>query len=488
MMPRVASYLAFDIGAESGRAVVGTLDGGMLGLREVGRFPNVPVHVGTSLRWDVEAIWRGVEAGLVAAVGDRPASIGVDTWGCDYGLVDRTGALLEPPYHYRDRRTEGVMARVLARVGRERVYATTGVQCLPFNTLYQLVAARETTPEILEAADALLTMPDLVNHRLTGRMTTEFTNATTTQCVDARTGQWAEDLLAELDLPLHLFRPIADPGTVIGTLWSAAAPALNGTPVVLPASHDTGSAFASVATGGETAFLSCGTWSLLGTELTHPVITPRSREANFTNEGGAYGTWRLLKNIGGLWLLQACRRSWEAAGDAWSYEDLVDAARDDAHAFRAIVDPDDPSFLSPDDMVQAIASYCVRTGQPVPAGPPGYTRAILESLAIKYRVVLEALEKLTGRSFHTIRIAGGGARNVVLNQFTADATGRTVLAGPVEATALGNIAVQMVATGAVRSLADAREIIARSFPPDRYEPRPRPGWDAALARLTADMR
>jgi rhamnulokinase len=374
------------------------------------------------------------------------------------------------------------MARVLERVGRGRVYSATGIQFLPFNTLYQLVAARESAPDVMASAHRLLTIPDLINHRLTGRMACEFTNATTTQCLDARTGAWAIDLLADLGLPLALFGEIVRPGTVLGAL-SLVVPGLEGAHVVVPACHDTGSAFASVDAGGDTAFLSCGTWSLLGTEMPAPVITARSRDLNFTNEGGVDGTFRLLKNIGGLWLLQACRRVWAEREQRWSYEDLVEAARDDRHAFRTILDPDDPAFLNPLDMTEAIDRYCAERSQPPPEGAAGYTRAILESLALKYRLVLDALEEVSGRRFRTVRVVGGGSRNALLAQFTADATGRTVLAGPTEATALGNVAVQMVATGAVESLSDARALVGRSFPPDRYEPRPSTAWDAALGRL-----
>lgn len=480
------AFLAFDLGAESGRAAVGRLSRGALELREVARFANTPVILDGTLRWDVEAIWRNVSAGLEAAVSFRPSSIGVDTWGVDYGLLDGDGALVEPPYHYRDHRTDGVMAEVFARVGRERVYDTTGVQCMPINTLYQIYAASRRTPDVVDRARRLLTMPDLINMRLTGRAVSEFTNATTTQCLDGRTRTWARDLLSDLGVPVRLFGPIVDPGTTVGGLSANASAAMAGTPVVAPACHDTGSAVASVHAGGTTAFLSSGTWSLVGTEVGAPVITARSRDLNFTNEGGVAGTTRLLKNVAGLWLLQACRRQWAGEGVSLAYDDLVAAAAEDHHAFQAIVDPDDPSFLSPDNMVAAIASYCERTGQPQPASPAGYARTIFESLALKYRVVIDALESITGTSIQTIRVVGGGAKNHLLNAFTASATGRTVLAGPVEATALGNIAMQMVATGAVSTIAEARDIIDRSYPPARYEPVDAARW-AAPYRLMQEL-
>jgi rhamnulokinase len=322
-----------------------------------------------------------------------------------------------------------------------------------------------------------------MNYWLTGEITAEFTNATTTQFVDARTRSWAVDLLRELDVPTRLLPRVVEPGTLVGRIGADAPAALLGTPVVAPACHDTGSAVAAVQADAHRAFLSSGTWSLLGTELRAPVITPRARELNFTNEGGVCGTTRLLKNIAGLWLLQSCRRTWAEQGQRFGYDELFALAAGEQHAFRSLFDPDHPSFLHPRDMVSAIATYCRATGQPAPKGPPGYTRAILESLALKYRVVLESLEQLTGTPVTEIRIVGGGSRNRLLNQFTADSTGRTVVAGPVEASALGNIAMQMVATGAVASLADAREIIERSFPVERFEPIDQDSWNAQYRRF-----
>jgi rhamnulokinase len=306
--------------------------------------------------------------------------------------------------------------------------------------------------------------------------------------VAARTGRWATDLLSDLDLPLHLFGEIVRAGDLLGPLTTAMAGALGHPDVIATATHDTGSAFASVEAGGETAFLSCGTWSLLGTEMRAPIITARSRELNFTNEGGVDGTFRVLKNIGGLWLLQACRRVWAERGEPESYEDLVAAASDERLAFRTVLDSDDPTFLNPADMPGAIDAYCRATDQPVPQRPGAYARAIFESLALKYRLVLDALEEVAGRRFRTLRMVGGGSKNRLLAQFTADATGRPVLAGPTEATALGNIAVQLVAAGVVGSLADARAVVDRSFPADVYEPRPSPAWDEAIDRLRSQIR
>jgi len=478
----MASYLAFDLGAGSGRAMLGRYDGDRLSLEELARFPNAPVDQDGSLRWDVDRLWAHVRGGLARAAPARPASIGVDTWGCDYALIRAEGTLVERPYCYRDRRTDGVMDEVFARVPAAQIYAKTGIQFLPFNTLYQLYAARTRTPEALDAAATLLTIPDLLNFHLTGRRTAEFTNATTTQCVDAMSRTWATDLLEDLDMPTRLLAEIVEPATPVGTVQPSADGDLAGTPVVAPACHDTGSAVASIAAGGTTAFLSSGTWSLLGTELDAPLVTSEARVANFTNEGGVAGTTRLLKNIGGLWLLESCRREWAERGLPTDYEALL-AAATTARPFRSLVDPDAREFLHPPRMTEALAAWCRRRGQPEPGEPAAVARAVLESLAFKYRSVLESLEQLTGRAVTTIRVIGGGAQNRLLNQFTANATGRAVVAGPVEATALGNIGVQMLATGAVGSLAEARTLIDHAFPAERFAPRDVDLWEREFARF-----
>jgi len=480
-----AHFLAFDLGAESGRAMSGRLRSGVLDLAEICRFPNEPIREHASMHWDLLRLWREMQRGLERLERDvrRLDSIGVDAWGCDYGLLDERGELLGNPYHYRDARTDGVMNAVFARVPRERIYEITGIQFLSFNTLYQLVAASQSTPRRLDAATGFGTVPDILNYWLTGELRAEYTSATTTQMVDARRRQWAYDLLQELDLPTHLLPELIDPGSILGGLQSSVGRGLEGTPVVTPSCHDTGSAVASVPAYGTRAFLSSGTWSLLGTEVPHPVITDAALDANFTNEGGVCGTARLLKNIGGLWLLQSCRRGWARDGHHYDYAELMDAAGDDRYAFTSLFDPDDPGFLHPPDMARAIARYCDRTGQPEPTGPASYTRAILESLAFKYRVVLDTLQELTGTPITEVQIVGGGSRNRLLNQFTADATGRTVIAGPVEATALGNIAMQMVATDAVGSLGEARRIIEHSFPTERSVPVATDRWAAHYRRF-----
>jgi rhamnulokinase len=479
----VANYLAFDLGAESGRAILGRFESGVLDVSEIYRFPNEPVQYRDELHWDVLRLWKEINKSLESASLPKIESIGIDTWGVDFALIGERGNLLENPYHYRDARTEGAMEAVFARMSREEIYSVTGIQFLPFNTLYQLYAACRSNPRLISAADALVTVPDLLNYWMCGNLACEYTNATTTQMVDARTRTWSASLLNKLDLPFRLLMPIVDPGTVIGQLRIGGSNRLSGTPVVAPACHDTGSAVAAVSASGNSAFLSSGTWSLLGAEIPAPVITPKARELNFTNEGGVCKTIRLLKNIGGLWLLQSCRRSWLNAGQDFTYQELMDAAADDRHAFVSLFDPDHPSFLNPENMLSAISEYCRRTDQPAPSSPPAYTRAILESLAFKYRSVLESLEELTGMRFEEIRIIGGGSKNHLLNQFTADATGRTVLAGPAEATALGNIAMQMLATGAVASLAEARRVIERSFPAERFEPSAADIWNSQYRRF-----
>lgn len=456
---------------------------GVVTLEEIHRFANEPVRENGSLYWDILRLWLEMTRALARVSSLSLDSIGVDAWGCDFALLGERGNLLENPRHYRDTRTDGMMDQVMARVSRERIYAETGVQFLPFNTLYQLYAAAQHTPKLIDAATSLVSIPDLLNYWLTGHVRAELTNATTTQFVDVRSRAWATELLSDLDLPTRLLPELVEPGAVIGGLLPSVSRDLQGTPVVVPGCHDTASAVASVRVSGDTAFLSSGTWSLLGVELDQPIVTPKARDLNFTNEGGVCGTTRLLKNIGGLWLLQSCRRSWEASGQHFEYDDLVTAAGNTGPPFRSLIDPDHPSFLHPKNMVESIADYCRQTGQPAPESPPAYVRCILESLALKYRVVLESLESLTGTSIEVIRVVGGGARNRLLNQFTADATGRIVVAGPVEATILGNVAMQMVATGAVSSLDEARGVIDRSFPVERCDPREAERWDAHYRRF-----
>jgi rhamnulokinase len=484
-MPSVAKlYLAFDLGAESGRAVLARLHSGILTTEEVHRFPNEPVEYGGSLHWDVARLWLEMRRTLAKLEETQLAGIGVDAWGVDYALLGERGELLQNPYHYRDCRTNGVMEEVFRKVSREDIYSETGIQFMPINTLYQLYATQRDTPAILRGAQHLLTIPDLFHYWLTGKSVCEFTNATTTQMINAKTRTWSTSLMNHLDLPSRLPAPIVEPGTEIGPLLQAISrtTALAGTPVIAPASHDTGSAVAAISARSGTAFLSSGTWSLLGTELDAPVLHADALRLNFTNEGGVCGTTRLLKNVMGLWMLQCCRNSWSSQGLNYDYRELMElAAREPS--FRHLVDPDDESFLRPRDMPAAIDRFCSKTHQPAPSNPGAYVRTILESLAFKYRVVLNHLEQVSGQKITQIRVIGGGSKNRLLNQFTAEATGRRLLAGPAEATAFGNAAIQILATGDAASLSEVRAIIDRSFPTEVFDPTEPDKWDLEAERF-----
>jgi len=477
-------YLAFDFGAESGRAVLARLQSGVLTTEEVHRFANQPVEYGGSLHWDAPRLWFEVRKALSFVDQLELSGIGVDAWGVDYALLDEGGELIQNPYHYRDRRTQNVMEEVFRKVPKEEIYRTTGIQFMPINTLYQLFAAQRDTPSLLAAAKYLLTIPDLFHFWLTGNAVCELTNATTTQLVHATERVWATDLMVKLGFCPDLPAPIVEPGTVIGQLLPALArnSTLRGTPVIAPASHDTGSAVAAITARDGTAFLSSGTWSLIGTELDAPVVTPEALKSNFTNEGGVNGTTRLLKNVMGLWMLQGCKDCWTQRGLTSDYKELIDLASVEP-AFAHLVDPDDESFLHPADMLGAIDDFCRKTHQPAPASEGAYVRCVLESLAFKYRLVLRSLERLCGRRIEQIRIIGGGTKNRLLNQFTADATGRRVFAGPVEATALGNVAIQILTTGEASSLPDVRAIIDRSFPTEVFEPVETDKWDRHVERF-----
>ena len=481
------TYLAFDLGAESGRALMGRLQSDALSVEEIHRFPNEPVTYNGELHWDVARLWLEVQRALALASsvdGGKLDGIGVDMWGVDYALLGERGTLLDNPFHYRDARTDGMMERVFARVSPGEVYERTGIQLMQINTLYQLYAASLKKPKLLELAEKLVTMPDLFNFWLTGVQACEFTNATTTQLYDPRKKDWSTELLGKLGLPTHFLAPVIQPGTVLGGLAPNVAreAKIGPVPVIAPACHDTGSAVAALASTGESAFISSGTWSLLGTETREPVINAEAQRLNFTNEGGVCGAFRLLKNIMGLWLLQGCRRDWKSPARDLGYAELAELARS-SPPFRSLVDPDHPSFLHPASMTEAIARFCEASRQPAPRDPPECARAVLESLALKYRFALESLENLTGRTYREIRVVGGGARNEMLNQFTAEATGRPVFAGPVEATALGNLGMQILATGALRSLDEVRQLIARSFPARLYEPREPEKWKEPYSRF-----
>jgi len=476
-MKRSLNLLAFDFGASSGRAVLGRFDGKKLELEDIHRFPNRPVTVAGTMHWDVlrlfEELLTGIAAGAKVASG-KLASLGVDTWGVDFGLLDRQGQLLQNPVAYRDPRTDGILERAFARVPRREIFQATGVQFLQFNSLFQLYAMAEQQSPILELADRLLMMPDLFNYFLTGKICAEFTNATTTQAYDPRQDAWAVPLLRRLGLPIHLFPVIVQPGTMLGKLLPdiAGEIAVPQVPVIAPATHDTGSAVAAVPADGKQswAYLSSGTWSILGVEIPEPIINDQALAHNFTNEGGVEDTFRFLKNITGLWLIQECQRVWSLEdGKPMSFDQLNRLARQ-ARPATSLVDPDAPDFLRPGNMPKAIQDYCRRTRQPLPKDRGAIVRCALISLARKYQEVLGKLEDLWGKKIEVLHVIGGGAKNQLLCQWTADACQIPVLAGPVEATAIGNLCVQLMALGKLDSLAEARALIRESFPVKRYDP------------------
>lgn len=488
-MTAAVRVVAVDLGAESGRCVLAAFDGDRVQVEEVGRFPNGPVRVAGQLHWNVLQLYREITDGLRrCAAGGEVAAVSVDTWGVDYALVDSRGALVGLPYHYRDRRTEGMMEEAFRRVPPEEIYRTTGIQFMPINTLYQLVAQVAARDPALQIARRLLLMPDLFHYWLSGVQASDRTIASTTQCLDARTGQWAGSLLERLGLPVYLFPPVVPPASVLGPLRPDVAEeaGVRDTVVVAAAGHDTAAAVAAVpADRPDFAYISSGTWSLVGVEAPSPVLTEQARRANVTNEAGVAGTIRVLKNVMGLWLLQECRRRW-AAGGLGDYGDLMRLA-EQALAFGPIVDPDQERFLRPTDMPAAVQQACLESGQRAPDGPGEITRCILESLAVKYRYVLDRLEEVTGRAVGVLHVVGGGSRNALLCQMTADATGRLVLAGPDEATALGNALVQLMALGRLGSLEELRAVVRRSVAVRAYEPRPDDRWERALEILRAQV-
>jgi len=484
----MVSLCAVDLGAESGRCFLGTFDGERLSCREVHRFPNGPVEILGNLHWDVLRLYEEIKEGLgrcARAIEGTLSGIAVDTWGVDFALLDRRGCLLENPYHYRDRRTEGMMEVAFQRVPREEIYFRTGIQFMPINTLYQLLSMTVARTPVLEVAATLLMMPDLFTFWLGGEKACEFTDATTTQCFDPRSGRWAIDLLGRLGIPTHIWPAVVPPGTVVGTLREEIQEevGLGPVPVIATASHDTASAVAAVPADGERfAYISSGTWSLVGAEIPAPLITDRSLAWNFTNEGGVGGRFRLLKNVMGLWLLQECRRTWTQQGEVLSYEDLMVLA-EMAPPFGPLIDPDREEFLRPGNMPMKIQSFCTRAGQNVPHEKGEIVRCILESLALKSRWVIEQLEALLGYQLVPVHIVGGGARNRLLCQMTADATGKPVVAGPTEATAMGNLLVQAMALGHLTSLDEIREVVRASSECVLYEPHPDGRWDEAYARF-----
>lgn len=485
-MPAAANYLAIDLGASSGRAVLGAFDGRTLSLREMSRFANGPVSLPTGLHWNTLHLFEQVRQALTMCglSGVELAGIGIDTWGVDYGLLSKTGELLGLPHHYRDPRTRGMMDVALSHASREEIYSRTGVQFMALNTLCQLLAERRGADRRLWTARLLLFTPDLLNFWLTGAPRSERSIASTSQLFDPGEGEWAQDLVRQLGLPTRILPEVVESGTPLGPLLPVVIEetGVRGVRVISVASHDTGSAVAAVpAASSDWAYISSGTWSLVGRELGAPIRTPAALEANFTNECGVAGTIRFHKNVAGLWLLQECHRVWAAQGREHSFEELI-AVGAAAPPLAAMIDPDDPSLSEFGDIPGRIRALCDRSGQRPPSGDGEMVRCILESLALKYRLVLDSLEELTG-PVSTVHIVGGGVRNTVLCQFTADATGRRVVAGPVEATAAGNAMVQAMACGQVSGLEQIRSVIAASFELKVYEPTRSAAWTEAIGRF-----
>lgn len=478
---------AVDLGAESGRVILGRFDGRQLRLEEVHRFANRPVIIRKHRFWNIAGLWDETLAGLRKArrLAGSLDSIGVDTWGVDYGLVDQHGFLLGLPFQYRDRRTQGVMEEVCSRLPREVIYARTGIQFLPFNTLFQLVVHEQMQPGVLAQAHRLLMIPDLFHHWLSGSLVGESTNVSTTQCWDPVAGAWAKDLLARLDLPTTMFPSVVEAGTPLGSVLAEWQEDLGSARVIAPATHDTGSAIvaAPFSEPDGWGYISSGTWSLVGIELPRPFISPEALAANYTNEGGAFGTTRFLKNVMGLWLLQECQRQWALNGQGIDYETLLaDVAG--SPAFAALIDPDDPGFLAPGNMPATVNTFLQVHRQAPLQTTAAFARCILESLVLRYCEVFRQMSILTGREIKGVHILGGGARNTSLNQWLADALGVPVVAGPYEATASGNVLMQLVGLGELQTLADVRSL-ARRTPTHLFEPQvaQQNAWDEAGERF-----
>jgi rhamnulokinase len=484
-------FVAVDLGASNGRLLLGRWDGARFDISEVHRFANGPVSTMGHLYWDVLSIWAEIKSGLACCIAgetraDGLAGIGLDTWGVDYALLDRDGKMLGNPYHYRDRRNDGMMELVFGRVPRSTVYDTTGIQMMQINTLFQLFSmVRDRDPQ-LEAAQTLLPIANLFGYWLCGQKAAEYTFATTTQCLAARDRRWAVELLEKLEIPTAFLPPIVEPATVLGNLLPDVAADTGlpeSVPVISVGCHDTASAVAAIpGLDTRSAYISSGTWSLMGVEVPAPIINAQSLAGNFTNEGGVGGTIRLLRNIPGLWLIQECRRQWQREGSEYTWEGLLDRAERE-EPFRYLIDPDAPELLNPPDMPAAIRALCRRTGQEQPETVGAVVRCCLESLALRYRQTLDDLEQLVGHPLEVVRIVGGGSQNRLLCQMAADACGVPVVAGPVEATALGNLMVQAIATGDLDDVAAGRAAVAASVTLDTYEPQPGGAWQEMLGRL-----
>ncbi len=474
--------LAFDFGASSGRAILGKFDGKTIQLEEVHRFTNDPVTVNGTVFWDVLRLFHEVKQGILKA---KQAggfdSIGVDTWGVDFGLIDKNGYLLENPIHYRDKRTDGMIELACQKMDRDKIYDITGIQFIYFNTLFQLLSLRENRPELLERADKMLFMPDLFNYLLTGNMAAEYSIATTSQLVDLAAHEWSDEIFEKMRFPRDIVCPLVKPGTVVGKLSPALCEEL-GVPavdVIAVCGHDTQSAVTAVPTDKKDfAFISCGTWSLFGTELETPILNDKARALNVTNEGGYDYSTAFLKNICGLWLIQESRRQWMREGQEYSYAQLEEMALQ-CEPFKCFIDPDADDFAPMGNMPERIRDFCRRTGQYVPETVGEVVRCIYESLALKYRHIFRGIEDCTEKKYPHINVVGGGTKDKLLCRMTADSCNTTVYAGPIEATVLGNIAVQLLASGEIKDIAEARSIIAEGEKLICYKPENTAVWDAA---------
>jgi len=494
------SYLAVDLGAESGRAIVGVLEDGQLALHEAHRFLHNPVDLPSGLHWDLTGLWHNILEGIRAGCawcdeqGHAPTSVGVDTWGVDFALIGKDGELAHMPHAYRDPRNDAAHEKLIDTLGKEKLYDRTGIQFMALNTLPQLVAAHDADSELLGRSAHLLFVPDLLHYWLTGVPKCEATIASTSQMIDPRPRRggspWAIDLLEAMGLPTQMLGDVVEPGTVIGPLRQAVTQrvgAPEGMVVTAPAAHDTASAIAAVPVDpkrGNWCYLSSGTWSLMGAELDAPVLTDAAREAPFTNEAGVNGTIRFLKNIIGLWLVQEIRRDYERQGETYDYPTLAKLA-EQATPFATLLDPGHAPFAKPMGMLSKIADYAKQTGQPVPETPGAFVRTALESLALTYRQTLEQLEAVLETRYDVLHVVGGGGKNALLNQLTANAIGRPVVVGPYEATAAGNVLVQAMGAGDIPDLAALRRVVADSFEPVTYQPQDTASWDMAYERFSA---
>ena len=481
-------YLAFDLGASSGRAILGTIDNGKIRLKELHRFDNGPVNINGGLFWNLVGLFTELKAGLRAALqeGVELSAIAIDTWGVDYAFIDKQGFFAGLPHNYRDPRTEDALPYVFGKISREKIYSLTGIQFMSINTICQLAASVRDDEQVLKIADKLLFIPNALTYLFCGDQTAEYSITSTSQLYNPTTKDWAWEIIDALGLKRSLFPKITPACTVAGTLLPELQEELKcgPIPVVLVGSHDTASAVAAVpATSGKTwAYLSSGTWSLLGVELNQPLLSQAAMDANYTNEGGVGGTIRFLKNIMGLWIIQECRTEWKRRGKKYTFDEM-DAMASEAEPFRSLIDPNDPSFTTPGDMPARIQEFCRKTGQPVPENPGQILRTALESLALKYRQCLDDIEGITNTSIELLHLVGGGCKNVLLNQFTANAIARTVVTGPVEATAMGNIIGQALAIGDIKSLKEARDIVRASTDTAEYQPQDSAAWEAAYKKF-----